>query len=274
MKTALITGGTSGIGLSIAKELILLDFKVLIVGKNRERGKAAEQELNAKRAQCAQFVELDLSNMKNVNQFSDQFMKEHKSLDVLANIAGVMLPKRQETAEGLEMTFAVNYLSGLVLSTKLAPLLEKTEGSRIVNVGGPASQNLKPVLNFDDLQSVKKYNGLLIANKTVHAKSVLTQLLSEKYASKNIDVISFAPGLIRSNLGNNMPLVMRILFKLMSPMMSDTSTTGVEACSSKELQGVTGILLEKKKQTPIAFEKNYKEKLWLYSEELITKIMN
>ncbi|MBT8339691.1 MAG: SDR family NAD(P)-dependent oxidoreductase [Desulfatitalea sp.] len=273
LKKALLTGGTSGIGLSIARELILQDYQVVLIGRNRQKGQAIAFELNTQRPESTQFVELDLSNLNSVLQFSDQFMTVHERLDVLANIAGAMYPKRQETQEGLEKNFAVNYLSAFLLSTQLVPLLERTQGARIVNVAAAPSQMLKESIDFDDLQFAKKYSGFKAATAAVHAKTVLSEILSEQYTSKGIDVNSFDPGFVRSHLMDNMPLMVRGTITLLWPLFAKTSTNGVYACSCKEIQGVTGMLFHKKKAIPLHFEKPYKERLWKQTEDLVAKVL-
>ena len=139
MKTALISGGTSGIGLSIAKALLHQKYKVYFIGSNPEKGKAVESMLDAQSPGNAEFVQLDLSNIKDVKNFAGKFIENHGELDLLANIAGVLMPTRQITDEGFEKTFSVGYLSAFVLSTELAPLLEKAHNGRIANVAGVIS---------------------------------------------------------------------------------------------------------------------------------------
>ena len=125
MKTALISRGTSGIGLSIAKALLQQNYKVHLIGSNPKKGAAVESSLNAEHPGSAEFVQLDLSSIRDVKRFARQFAEDHDELDLLANIAGVMVPSRQLTEEGFEKTFSVGYLSAFVLSSELAPLLAK-----------------------------------------------------------------------------------------------------------------------------------------------------
>lgn len=273
MKTALITGGTSGVGLSIAKELVQRDYNVVLIGRNRERGEKIIRELNTKRPESTQFIALDLGHIRHVHQFSEQFMDNHERLDVLANIAGVVYPTRQETREGLEKTFAVSYASAFVLSTQLVPVLENTPGSRIVNVAATPSKIFKTRIDFDDIDFIKNYNGFKTSLVAVHAKTVLSEILSEQYASKGIDVNAFNPGIIRSNIMGNMPGFMQCMTTLFSPFMAKTSRNGVYVCSSKEIQGTSGKLYHKKHAYPLNFEPTYKEKLWQQSEHLINALL-
>ncbi len=269
MKTALISGGTSGIGLSIAKALLQQNYKVYFIGRNPEKGKAVESMLDAQSPGNAEFAQLDLSNIKEVKNFARQFSENHSELDLLANIAGVLMPTRQITDEGFEKTFAVNYLSALVLSTELAPLLEKALHGKIANVAGVVSFVLKASLDFDDLDFSRNYKSFRTAITAIHAKTVLTEILSEKFASRGIDVNSFNPGPVRSDLMANMPRWGKLLDTVTSPFMSKECKTGIYVCSSPEVDGITGKLFNRKKPLSLSFDKAYKERLWQESQNLI-----
>jgi retinol dehydrogenase-12 len=272
MKKALITGGTSGIGLSIAKALIKIDYEVILIGSNSERGNAVALEMNGDHPKSTQFIKLDLSNIGEVKRFSIQFSKEHNTLDLLANIAGIVSPKRHVTHEGFERTFAIGYLSPFVLSTQLLPLLEKSPNGRIINVAGVPSQVLKQNLDFDDLDFSKNYSGWGTTLSTVHAKTMLTKILAEKYAEKGVDVNSFHPGWVRSRLYEGQPMGIRILSKILYPLFTESSETGVFVASSQNITGITGGLFNKEKVIPLEFDSRYKERLWVESTNMVERI--
>jgi NAD(P)-dependent dehydrogenase (short-subunit alcohol dehydrogenase family) len=272
-KIALVTGGTSGVGLSIVKELVQHNFYVHFVGTNSTKGKAIEAELNNNKREVSKFVKVDLSNLKETLEFTNKFKNEVSHLNILLNVAGVMLPNRQETNEGVEKTFAINYLSAFLLSKELEPLLEKGKHSRILNVSGMPFQVLKEGLSFEDLNFVKNYKGMGTAILTVHAKTVLTQILAEKFKHKNIDVNAFHPGTVKSNLGRNMTFPMSSLFKMVVPFMSNKSKSGIYASLSDKLIGVTGQLIVKEKAIPLNYDQAYKDKLWTETEKIIEKVL-
>ncbi len=262
MKTALITGGTSGVGRSIAEALVEQDYEVTIVGSDPERGKAVETALNGERLGRARFVRVDLSSVRATREFSDQFLENHNNLDVLANIAGSAFPERSITSEGNERTFAIGCLSSFVLSNRLAPLLESAPNGRIVNVAGLFSVISKIKLDFDDLTFSTNYGGVRANLATTRAKTILTQILSERYASADIDVNAFHPGFVRSNFPKNMSFLVRAMNFVVSPFLSKSSKTGIYACSSPKLRGTTGKLLEGKSAITLVFDNEDKERLW------------
>lgn len=267
-QTAIVTGGTSGVGLSIVRALARDNWDVHFIGRNAERGQAIVQEIEQGGKGKAIFIQQDLSRTGEVKVLANRLLKDLDRLDLLANVAGVVLPKRKETADGIEMTFAVNYLSAFIFSTTLAPLLESSAPSRIANVAGSPSQIMKTRLNFDDLYLEKKYSAIRAAFGAIHAKTVLTSILAEKYAERGIDVNSFHPGLVRSGLGRDFPFPLNILFKIGQPLISKDSKTGIYVCTSPEVKGQSGLLFEKKKGLELDFGQDYQGHLWSRSVEI------
>ncbi len=273
-KNALITGGTSGVGLSIVKHLNKHNYNVYFIGTNAEKGKAIEDELLMLTGNKAGFIKLDLSNMSKVYKFTKEFSETIEKLDLLANIAGVLIPERTTTGEGFEKTLAIGYLSAYIMSTELAPLLTKSSDPRIVSVSGGPGIVLKERPDFNDMNSINDYKGIGASIKAVHAKTVLTQILSERYAGDNIMVNSFHPGIVRSNLTRNLPAYVRILMALFSVFTSRSSQTGIHVCTSNEVKNLTGKLFVKDKPIDIKFPDTYKENLVAKTEEMLSNVID
>jgi NAD(P)-dependent dehydrogenase (short-subunit alcohol dehydrogenase family) len=138
-----------------------------------------------------------------------------------------------------------------------------------VNVAAASKNMLNTRLDFDDLSFSKSYNGFKTSLHTVHAKTVLTEILAEKFAPGRIDVNSFHPGMVRSELTRNLPFGMRLLALLFSPFMSIDSKNGIYVSASGELKGVSGRIFENKVPTALNFGTEYKETLWLKTTELL-----
>ncbi len=272
-KIAMVAGGTAGVGLSIVRELVEKGFTVHFIGTNRERGAAIESELNGSGESKCRFFALDLSSLKAVRAFAQGFLSEVPHLDVLLHVAGVMLPDRQETDEGLEKTIAIDYLSAFVLSQELVPLLAKASHPRIANVSGGLSMVLKRKLDFTNMDGKRNYSGMRAAIDAVHAKTVMTQILAEKLKSQNIDVNAFHPGAVKSDLGRSMPLPMRVLFRIASLFMATKSTSGNYVSTSKEVTGVTGQIFVKTKAIPLQFEEAYKDQLWKWTVATVDRVL-
>jgi retinol dehydrogenase-12 len=269
-KTALVTGGTSGVGLSIARALARSGVEVHFIGTSEEKGKRVEQELNETGEAICRFIKLDLSSLRDVKDFANAFQSEVPYLDILANVAGVTLPERQETSEGIEKTFAIGHLSAFLLCRELAPLLSKAEHPRIMNVGGVPQFILKQRPDFDKkLDFTENYRGMRVAIDTVHAKTVLTEVYADKLASQGIDVNAFHPGAVKGDLGRDMSFPKSFFFKIANAFMAKTSKTGIYVATSDDVQGVTGQFFVNKKPRALSFEQEYKDRLWNATEEII-----
>jgi NAD(P)-dependent dehydrogenase (short-subunit alcohol dehydrogenase family) len=272
-KTALISGGTSGIGLSLVEHLILSQYNVYFIGTDTLKGKAIEQRLGQKTEKKVEFIQLDLSNLNAVHSFAKEFIRTHRQLDLLVNIAGVLLPKRIVTDEGIEMNFAISCLSSFILSRELLPLLQKSSQPRIVNVGAKPDLVLKESLDFNDLDTVNKYNAFKASGRAVHAKTVLTQILSEEFAEYTIAVNSFDPGIVKTGLMKKMPVIIRLISSLFFAFAPKKSKTGIFVCTNEEENNITGKLVTATKIHDISFSKNYQTKVLGAIESLISRVI-
>ncbi|KAA0154202.1 hypothetical protein FNF31_06339 [Cafeteria roenbergensis] len=138
-KRVLITGGSSGLGLEVAKLFVSKGATVLITSRSQQRLDAAARSIRA-HARSGAEVEtkpLDLSSMADVRDFASWYRREHsdKPLSVLVNNAGIMaVPSRRVTEDGFELQMATNYLGHFLLTAGLLPQLLATRGSRVVNL--------------------------------------------------------------------------------------------------------------------------------------------
>ena len=171
-KTVLITGSTDGVGRYVAGELARQGARVLIHGRDAARAKALIDEIKGRGHTAPTFYQADLSSLAGARQLAAAVKADHDKLDVFVSNAGIGSqnngPQRQESADGHELRFAVNYLSGFLLAHLLLPLLEAAAPSRIVNV---ASLGQHPI-DFDDVMITKNYSG-----SRAYAQSKLSQIM-------------------------------------------------------------------------------------------------
>jgi NAD(P)-dependent dehydrogenase (short-subunit alcohol dehydrogenase family) len=171
-KTVLITGSTDGVGRYVAGELAGQGAQVLIHGRDASRAKALIDEIKAKGHAAPRFYQADLSSLAGARHLAEAVKADHKKLDVFVSSAGIGSqnsgPQRQESADGFELRFAVNYLSGFLLAYLLLPLIKAAAPSRIVNV---ASLGQHPI-DFDDVMITKNYSG-----SRAYAQSKLSQIM-------------------------------------------------------------------------------------------------
>jgi len=171
-KTVLITGSTDGVGRYVAKRLAAEGANVLIHGRDGERAKTLIAEIAREGHAAPSFYQADLASLAGARALAAAVAADHKRLDVFISNAGIGSlnggPGRQESADGHELRFAVNYLSGFLLAYLLLPLLKAAAPSRIVNV---ASLGQHPI-DFDDVMITRNYSGT-----RAYAQSKLAQIM-------------------------------------------------------------------------------------------------
>jgi NAD(P)-dependent dehydrogenase (short-subunit alcohol dehydrogenase family) len=171
-KTVLVTGSTDGVGRYVAAKFAAAGANVLIHGRDSERANTLTEEIRRQGHNAPIFYQADLSSLAGARQLAQSVTAEHKRLDIFISNAGIgsraLGAERRTSADGHELRFAVNYLSGFLLANLLLPLLKASAPSRIVNV---ASLGQHP-LDFDDVMLTKDYNGT-----RAYAQSKLAQIM-------------------------------------------------------------------------------------------------
>jgi len=158
-ETAIVTGGTDGIGKAIARGLAAMGVEVLIVGSDPDKGARTEHELRAVAGHDrVYFLQADLSLMREADRLADEVIARLSKLKRLVLCAGVLRGRRIETPEGVESNFAINYLSRFALTGRLLPLLQAAgalgAAARIVVIGG-AVRNGK--IHYDDINLTRNF---------------------------------------------------------------------------------------------------------------------
>jgi len=171
-KTVLITGSTDGVGRYVAGALAKLGAELLIHGRDAPRARSLIDDIAASGHAPPTFYQADLSSLDSVRKLASTIASRHKRIDVFISNAGIGSmnggPLRQVSADGYELRFAVNYLSGFLLAYLLLPLIKAAAPARIVNV---ASLGQHPI-DFDDVMIVKNYSG-----SRAYAQSKLAQIM-------------------------------------------------------------------------------------------------
>jgi NAD(P)-dependent dehydrogenase (short-subunit alcohol dehydrogenase family) len=156
-RVVLVTGSTDGLGREVARRLAASGAHVIVHGRNRERGTALVREIEGEGKGSSRFYAADLSSLAEVRTLAESILRDYDRLDVLVNNAGIWLERsdgRLLSADGHEMHFAVNYLSGFLLTRLLLPRLVASAPSRIVNVSSVAQ---RPI-DFEDVMLERDYS--------------------------------------------------------------------------------------------------------------------
>jgi NAD(P)-dependent dehydrogenase (short-subunit alcohol dehydrogenase family) len=201
-RTALVTGGNSGIGFHQVLELARKGAHVLLASRDAGRGRGARAAIVGKLpGATVEVVSLDLADLDSVQRLADQLMGRSGELDLLINNAGVMaVPRRQTTAQGLELQFGTNHLGHFALTGRLLPALLARPGSRVVTV---SSLNHRwGSIGMDDLQSEHGYGPWRAYNQSKLANALFTLELDRRLRAAGAATISVGahPGYARTGL--------------------------------------------------------------------------
>src|SRR5437867_6374736 len=153
-KICMVTGANSGIGKATALALAQMGATVVMVCRDGARGEEAQNEITTKsRNTAVDLLQADLSSQQSIRQLVEHFQHHYTHLHVLINNAGAAFPGRRETVDGLEMTFAVNYLAPFLLTHLLLDVLKASAPARVVNVSYGSHE--AGYIQMDDLQGEK-----------------------------------------------------------------------------------------------------------------------
>jgi NAD(P)-dependent dehydrogenase (short-subunit alcohol dehydrogenase family) len=199
-KTILVTGSTDGIGKATARALARQGHRVLIHGRDHEKGIAILREIGRESdGATLDLFTADLSTLGGVRGLADQVGDRYEHLDALINNAGVYMPDRILTGEGLEMTFAVNLAAPFLLSHLLMPLLQAGAPARIVNVASSAHFDANKV-DLDNLQGEKQYGGWEAYARSKLGVVLVTYSLARRLDPGQVTVNCLHPGVICTKL--------------------------------------------------------------------------
>jgi NAD(P)-dependent dehydrogenase (short-subunit alcohol dehydrogenase family) len=283
LRRALVTGGTDGIGKEAAHGLAFAGYGVIVVGRDRQKGTRAVDEISlATGNPDIGFIHADLSLMSEANRLADEVGGRWTGLNYLVHSAGVVRQHRDVTSEGVESSFAINYLSRFVLTQRLLPLMDAAgrpgEAARIVLVSGAAKNGL---IYFDDVNLTSKFGVFRAVGQFCRANDVFTVEQARRLAGKNVTIVCIKMGVVRTNIrnGRDFPWWLKILAPLvMDPLLGqapkEAADSVLKPLLAREYEGISGAVFMKIKnlrRVTSAVRMNNAEigkQLWDLSERL------
>ncbi len=267
-RTVMITGATDGLGKLVAHNAAKNGASLILHGRNKEKGSRVTEEIKSdSNNEDVVYYNADLSSLQEVKNLSSEVLKNHSQLHVLINNAAIGGGpkghiKREVSADGHELRFAVNYLSHFLLAKNLLPLIKRSAPARIVNV---SSIGQSPI-DFNDIMMENKYDSY-----TAYACSKLAQImhgfeLAEKLKDSGVTVNSLHPATL---MNTNMVFD---FFGYTSSTVEDGVTVVEHVAFSTETENITGAYFNRMKTAKAnhqAYDVEARKKLWEISEGLV-----
>jgi NAD(P)-dependent dehydrogenase (short-subunit alcohol dehydrogenase family) len=201
-RTTLVTGGTGGIGRAVAVDLAARGHRVIIVGRDAEAGRAVVAALDrAGPGAGHDMIRADLSLMRDTARVAAEVARRTDRLDGVVLCAGVFATAPEWTAEGLERSLALNYLSRYLMLRLLLPLVTAAPSGRVVLVANAG--RYPDTLDLDDLQMRRGGRGLRVAGRTQFANDLLAVDLADELRDTRVEVSCVFPGVVATDVFRN-----------------------------------------------------------------------
>jgi NAD(P)-dependent dehydrogenase (short-subunit alcohol dehydrogenase family) len=286
-KTALVTGGTDGIGKAIAIGLARAGCEVLIVGRDAEKGVRVESDIRrATGNENVHFLRADLGLVGDTNRLAAEVIRRCTTLSYLVHSAGVVKGQRDLTAEGIESNFAINYLGRFALSLGLLPLLTdsalKGQQSRILMVSGAAKNG---TVHFEDVNLTERFGTLRAVSQFCQANDLFTLELADRLAKADnpwVTITCLKVGVVKTNIRRQFPTWMKWLVPLIAdPLLAlspeEVAVPALRLINSPDFERVTGAYFQfikrfKAIDVPTTVrDPEQRRRLWQLSEQLVAR---
>jgi NAD(P)-dependent dehydrogenase (short-subunit alcohol dehydrogenase family) len=272
-RVCVVTGATRGIGRVTALELARRGAAIVALGRDRTRGDALLADIRRLPGRPeAEFVAADLSSREGCLAAAEAVLAGHPRVDVLINNAGAMYGDRRLTADRLEMTFALNHLGYFRLTRLLLPALQAAAPARIVNVASNAHRGVQ--LDFDDLQSERRYRGFAVYKRSKLANLYFTYALARRLAGSGITVNALHPGFVATEIGVSNRYAPKLIWRLACLKaigVEEGAETSVHLASAPAVADVSGkyfVQCREAVSSPASHDRDAEARLWQTSEEL------
>jgi NAD(P)-dependent dehydrogenase (short-subunit alcohol dehydrogenase family) len=272
-KVCLVTGATSGIGLVTARELARQGARVILVGRNREKTDAALQQIRAATGNPeVEALLADLSSQQQVRDLARQFAERSPRLDVLVNNAGGLWLERRLTADGIELTFALNHLAYFLLTQLLLDPLKAGAPARIVNVSSRAHRSA--TLDFDNLQGERGYRGWQQYCRSKLMNLLFTYELDRRLRGAGITVNALHPGWVYTGFGGSngwRGAGLQLLARFFAIGPEEGARTMIYLATAPAVAAVSGHYFVEEKAVPssaASYDLEAARRLWEVSERM------
>ena len=242
--TYVITGGSDGIGLECASQIATArpGCRIVLVGRNPSRTAAAVGRLRAESPKCRiDSLLCDFADQSAVRRLADDLLRTCDRIDVLVNNAGTVFARRTLTADGIESTFAVNHLGGLLLTELLLDRIRESAPARIVFTSSEG--HYSGTLDLDDVGFERGYSIMRAYARSKLANVLTARLLARRLEGSGVTVNALHPGAISTNIWSRAPWFARPVLAVLKRRMESPAVGGSRLAylaTSPEVDGHTG----------------------------------
>jgi NAD(P)-dependent dehydrogenase (short-subunit alcohol dehydrogenase family) len=273
-KICLVTGATAGIGLATARELARRGASVFIVGRSPERAEAAVNQIRSESStpEIGWFAG-DLSSLADVRRLAASVRDRCPRLDVLINNAGGIFLTREESVDGIEMTWALNHLSYYLLTSLLLPQLAAGHPARIVNVASDAHKGAS--INFDDVEGKSRYSAWRAYQQSKLANVLFTFELARRLEGTSVTANALHPGFVNTQIFRHQTFrawLVRRVADLIALSPERGARTSVYLASSPDVAKVSGRYFAKEKpvnSSAQSLDRAAASRLWELSQKAV-----
>jgi NAD(P)-dependent dehydrogenase (short-subunit alcohol dehydrogenase family) len=273
-RTVLVTGSTGGIGRATALGLAAMGADVAVTGRDPARVQDAARAIQAATGAHVEGFVADLSSQAEVRRLARQVLDSLPRVDVLVNNVGGYWSSRHVTADGLELTFALNHLAPFLLTNLLLDRLTRSGPSRVVTVSSQAHTMGR--IELDDLQGERAYSGARAYNQSKLANVLFSNELARRLRRTALTANAVHPGVVRTSFGAEDPgRVQRLVVPILRPFMRTPArgaATSIHVASSPVLDRVTGQYFAGRRPTQSSSagrDPDAAARLWQVSSELV-----
>ncbi len=224
-RVCLITGGTGGIGFAAAQSLARVGMELILAGRSPARGSEAVAEVDGLVGRAAAtFLQADLSSQAQVRRLAEKVRTGWPRLDVLVHSAGTVQQRRRETADGIELTWAVNHLAPYLLTRLLLGNLASSPCPQVIVVSSRSHRWGR--IHWTDPELHRGYNLLRAYSQSKLANLLMVREMSRRYASLGIITTAVHPGLVRTGIARDVGSLPALVWRIYANLLGQPVVEG------------------------------------------------
>jgi NAD(P)-dependent dehydrogenase (short-subunit alcohol dehydrogenase family) len=273
-RIALITGASAGIGLYTALGLARAGFRVVMAGRDGGRLERARRTVAERSGSALVEAELaDFANLAAVRGLAERVLATHDRLDILVNNAGLIAPRFQLSADGYELTIAVNHLAPFLLTNLLLDRLRASAPARIVTVASQAHRgarlDLATLVGHEDWSPLKAYGRSKLCN------ILFSRALARRLQGSLVVASCLHPGVVATAIGDRAGGIAGFGWRLVKPFLTtpeNGAATSLFLATTQDPAPFHGAYVIGKRAAqpdPTALDDELGERLWTESGRLV-----